>query len=135
MDQTSSFDPPRSFLFVSAQDPEAAANAVAEWPEGPPDLCVTSPSIAAHETALRACPDGVPVFVEPLLAGRFADEDAADFAGRTESALRLLYALDTRSALVVWDELRSARPMPIVVRDDELRSAADAIDREIPAPF
>jgi hypothetical protein len=135
LDQTPSFDPPRSFLFVSAYDPEAAVTAVREWADGPPDVCMRSPSTAAHETAARACPDGVPVFEEALLAGRFADEDAADYAARTETALRLLNALETRSALVVWDELRSPGGMPFVVTGDELVSAADAIDRDLPAPF
>jgi hypothetical protein len=132
-EQSPGFDGPRSFLFVSARDPLGATRAVAEWAAGPPDLCVRSPSAAAHETAALACPSGAGEPIdEPLLVGRLPDETAADFAARTAEALRTLNAFETRAALVVWDDLLDG--MPAVLDGDELLRRAESLERQIPAP-
>jgi hypothetical protein len=49
------FDAPRSYLFVSARKPLAAAAAVRSWNDGPPDLSVTSRSPEADDNAAFAC--------------------------------------------------------------------------------
>jgi hypothetical protein len=130
------FDGPRSFLFVSADDPLGATRAVAEWADGPPDLCVSSPSPAARETAAAACPDSAERLDEPLLAGRSRGESTTDFAARTADALRTINAFETRSALVIWDSdsLFTAGGMPVVVDAAELIRQAESIEHEIPPP-
>jgi hypothetical protein len=128
------FDGPRSFLFVSADDPLAAARAVVAWADGPPDLCVSSPSRAARETAAVVCPAAAEFLDEPLLAGRAPGESAADFAARTAEALRTLNAFETRSALVIWDSLFTQGGMPAVFDGDELLRLAESIELEIPPP-
>ena len=66
-----------TILFVSAQDPAAAARAVAESPAFP-QVCVISPTAAARQTASAAL-DGRWAFiaVEPLLAPRASAESGA----------------------------------------------------------
>ena len=49
-----SFDAPRSYLVVTADDRLKAAEAVRSWPDGPPDLCITSPSDEARGTKQRS---------------------------------------------------------------------------------
>jgi hypothetical protein len=64
----------RTYLFVSASEPLAAADAA--WSARTPvDLCVAGPSRAAHDTATFAC-GGYPIRMieEPLLASRRPDE-------------------------------------------------------------
>src|SRR5262247_970312 len=74
-----SFDAPRSYLFVSSHEPLMAAAAVWSWAEGPPDLCVTSPSLEARGTASFAVAGRfVTVLVEPMLAPRWPDESWDD---------------------------------------------------------
>jgi hypothetical protein len=48
------FDAPRSYPFVSAPERRAAAVAVGARKGGPPNLCVTSPSPEAADTAASA---------------------------------------------------------------------------------
>jgi hypothetical protein len=69
-----------------------------------------------------------------LLAGRLPSESGADFASRNAEALRTLNAFDTRSALVVWDDLFTPGGRPIVCDGEDLLPGADAIDREQPSP-
>lgn len=131
--ETVAFDIPSSYLFVSARDPIAAAEAVARWADGPPDLCVTSPSEAARKTGAFACGDrGIPILDEPLLAGRYRGESAAAFGARNAEALRTLNAFDTRAALVVWDDLSQLGDKPVVFEGRDLLRSADAIDGRLP---
>ena len=124
----------RTFIFVSADESLAAAQAV--WSAGTPvDLCVAAPSPAARDTAAFAVA-GRPVDIlsEPLLAAARPTEGAADTAAREADAFLALYALDTRCALIVWDELNGGRPHPIVVDEQWLLATADQISRSLPFP-
>ena len=103
------FDAPRSYLFVSAREPLAAAVALWSWADGPPDLCITSPSPEAQDTAAFAAAGRfVTIFDEPLLARRRPDESWDNFRDRFAQALRIVATYDTRAALVVCDELPDA---------------------------
>jgi hypothetical protein len=128
------FEGPSSYLFVSSGEPAAAAEAVAEWVAGPPDVCVTSPSTRARETAAFACAGQyVDTITEPLLAGRGPAESGADVAARYAEALRTLYALNTRAALVVLDD-PFAEGKPFVLDTDALLVRAESIERRLPSP-
>jgi broad specificity phosphatase PhoE len=128
------FDGPRRYLFVSSREPAAAAEAVAEWADGPPDVCVTSPSSRARETAAFASAGQyVHTITEPLLAGRGPAESGADVAARYAEALRTLYALNTRAALVVLDD-PLAEGKPFVLDGDRLLERAESIERRLPSP-
>jgi hypothetical protein len=128
------FDGPRSWLFVSSREPVAAAKAVAEWADGPPDMCVRSPSSRARETAAFASAGQyVDTIAEPLLVGRGPAESGADVAARYAEALRILYALNTRAALVVLDD-PLAEGKPFVLDADALLERAEAIERRLPSP-
>jgi broad specificity phosphatase PhoE len=128
------FEGPRSYLFVSAGEPAAAAEAVAEWTDGPPDVCVTSPSARARETAAFASAGHyVDTITEPLLAGRGPAESGADVAARYAEALRNLYALKTRAALVVFDD-PLAEGKPFVLDGDALVERAESLERRLPSP-
>jgi hypothetical protein len=118
----------RTFVFVSALEPLAAARAVEEAPIGI-DLCVAGPSGAARETAAFAVA-GRPVRMvyEPLLASPGPGESRSTLAVREADALLALYALDTRAALVVWDELPADRPEFSVVDEWWLLHTAERID-------
>jgi hypothetical protein len=105
-----------NYLFVSALQPtisERAASTAAE----PIDLCVTSPSPTARAAA--AAKNGHWVFTvdEPLLAARERHESRADVMARYAQALRLIAAYDTRSALVVCDQLEMLGD-PVVTMDE-----------------
>jgi hypothetical protein len=127
------FDGPRSYLFVSARDPLAAAAAVWGWADGPPDLCVTSPSPDAHETAAFACAGhSVRILDEPMLARRAAGESVGDFDSRYAEALRIVLAFDTRAALVVCDLVPARWATPFFVDGESLRRRAELIEREAP---
>jgi hypothetical protein len=84
--------PERTFVFVSATEPLAAAQAAWSSPQ-PIDLCVTAPSEPARETGEFACA-GRPVRIveEPLLNARWPGEDevgqAARRAARFERCMR-----------------------------------------------
>src|SRR5947209_9074432 len=88
--------PGRIFVFVSALEPLAAAQAVWSSPV-PIDLCAAGPSDAARDTAHFAVA-GRPVRLvsEPLLAARRVGESDGALAAREADALLALYALDTR---------------------------------------
>jgi hypothetical protein len=126
--------PGRIFVFVSAQEPLAAAQAVWSSPVEI-DLCVAGPSEAAGDTA-RFAVAGRPVRMvsEPLLAARRVGESDTSIAAREADALLALYALDARAALVVWDELEKDGPGPIVLDEWRLLDRAERIDIALPLP-
>jgi hypothetical protein len=66
--------------------------------------------------------------------GARPDEAAVEIASRTADALRALYALDTRSALVVWDMLEDGHPCPMLLGENELLHEAEQIERKLPFP-
>jgi hypothetical protein len=134
-DPVSAFDAPRSYLLVSADDPSAAAAAVSAWVEGPPDLCVTSPSRRAHDTAAVACNGHfVQMIDEPLLAGRQSLESADDFAARYADAMRNVLVFDTRAALVVCDDVPTRWATPLVADDESLLRKVELTERRLPLP-
>jgi hypothetical protein len=129
------FDAPSSYLFVLAREPVDAAAALLGWADGPPDLCVTSPSRRARATAAFAFGGHfVPIMIEPMLAGRDPRESADDFAARHAQALRIVHAFDTRAALVVCDDHPARWAMPFFADGDELLRRAELIERELPLP-
>jgi hypothetical protein len=123
----------RSFLFVCAAEPLVAAEAVWSTPT-PIDLSVSDASIEARDTGAFACA-GRPVrFVEePLLSPR-PGEGTVDSAVRWADALRSLYALDTRSALVVCHRLLDGQPLPALLDESWLLQTAEQIERHLPIP-
>jgi len=128
------FDGPRRYLFVSSREPAAAVEAVAEWADGPPDVCVISPSPRARQTAaLVSASQYVDTITEPLLSGRGPAESGADVAARYAEGLRALYALNTRAALVVLDD-PLAEGEPFVLDADSLLQRAESIERRLPSP-
>lgn len=106
----------RTYLFVSAPEPLAAAEAAWSAPT-PIDLCVTGR-----------------VVEEPLLATRRPHKTDIDVAGRHADALRALYALDTRSALVVWDQIAPRAQSPLLFDETWLLHTAELIERHLPLP-
>jgi broad specificity phosphatase PhoE len=128
-------DEARTYLFVSALEPLAAAAAVWSAP-APPDLCVTSPSAQARATAaFAAAGHYLRRIDEPLLAARAPHESAADVAARYAEALRVLHALASTRTLVVVDELPlNGRGGPHELDDAALLHAAERIERELPTP-
>jgi hypothetical protein len=132
--------PDRTFVFVSATEPLAAAQAAWSSPR-PIDLCVTAPSSAARETGVFACA-GRPVRIveEPLLSARWPGEDEVGQTARRADALRAVYALDTRCALVVWDTLAVWAALspggsdPVVLQETWLLRTAEQIERHLPFP-
>ena len=72
------------------------------------------------------------VVEEPLLGAPPPREGATELAARRADALLALYALDTQSALVVWDELEESGP--ILVDESWLLRAAEQIDEGLPFP-
>ncbi len=124
----------RTFIFVGADEALAAAQAV--WSARTPvDLCVAGPSQAARDTAAFAVAGRpVNILLEPLLSAAPADERTAETAAREADALLALYALDTRCALVVWDELNGRQPHPVVVDEQWLLATAERISRALPVP-
>ncbi len=128
------FDPPRHYLFVSASEPVGAAAAVCEWENGPPDLCVTSPSAEAHGTGVFACAGHfVRIVEEPLLAGRNGDS-TTDFADRFAEALRVLLAFDGRAVLVVCDDVPAQWATPLAANKEDLDRRAALIEQTLPLP-
>jgi hypothetical protein len=123
-----------SYLFVSALQPTISTRVAGAAPE-PIDLCVTSPSTTARETAARAV-NGRWVFTvdEPLLASRERHESVSDVMARYAQALRVIAAYDTRAALVVCDELDMLGPAVVTLDDQGILQAADAIERRLPLP-
>jgi hypothetical protein len=128
-------DAPRSYLFVSAREPLAAAVALRSWAEGPPDLCVTSPSPEAQDTAaFAAAGHVVTIFDEPLLARRGRGESWDDFRDRFAEGLRIVATYDTRAALVVCDELPDDWPTPFIVDGDGIVARVAVLEMEVPLP-
>jgi hypothetical protein len=123
----------RNFLFVFAAEPLVAAEAVWSTPT-PIDLCVSDASTEAQDTGAFACA-GHPVRVveEPLLAPR-PGEGTFDSAVRWADALRALYALDTRSALVVCHRLLDGQPLPALLDESWLLQTAEQIEQHLPLP-
>ena len=129
------FDAPRSYLFVWAREPLAAAVALWSWAEGPPDLCVTSPSPEAQDTAaFAAAGHFVTIFDEPLLERRRRGESWDNFRERFAEALRIVATYDTRAALVVCDELPDGWSTPFVLDGDGIVARAAALEHELPLP-
>ena len=123
-----------TYLLVSAFDPRAAIRAVASAP-APIDLCVTSPSPQAHETAAAAIGRRwVYTTDEPLLAARVDGESEADVVARYAEALRILWAYDAKSALVVCDELAILGDTMLVLDSVALARAADDLEQALPLP-
>jgi hypothetical protein len=129
------FDAPRSYLFVSAREPLAAAVALWSWAEGPPDVCLTSPSPEAQDTAaFAAAGHFVTSFDEPLLARRRPGEISDDFRERFAEALRIVATYDTRAALVVCDEFPDRWATPFVLDGDGIVARAALLENEVPLP-
>ena len=124
----------RSFLLVSASSPDDAARAVANSPE-PPDMCLTSPSQQARDTAAFAF-QGRWVFTleEPLLAARNEHEDGGDVLARLAVALRSIAAYDANLPFVVVDKLDVLGATAFLLDELGLARLADDIDRLVPLP-
>jgi hypothetical protein len=75
----------------------------------------------------------VRVVEEPLLAPR-AGEGTVDSAVRWADALLSLYALDTRSALVVCHRLLDGEPLPALLDESWLLHTAEQIEHHLPVP-
>jgi hypothetical protein len=125
---------PRTYLFVPADEPLAAAQAV--WTARTAiDLCVAGPSQAARDAAAFAVAGrAVRTVCEPLLGAPPFGESPTEAAAREADALLALYALDTRSALVVWDALPSAPPPATSYDETWLLETAERIGRSLPLP-
>jgi hypothetical protein len=124
-----------SYLFASAAEPLDTAAAVRGWEDGPPDLCVISPSYAAEETAIFVSANHfVQIVEEPLLAGRGSTESADDFVARFAEALRTVLAYDGRAVLVVCDELPDEWAVPFVGSSHDVEARADLLERALPLP-
>jgi len=123
-----------AYFFVSSLQPTVSARVAVEAVD-PIDLCVTSPSKEAHETA-AAARNGQFVFTvdEPLLAGRVPHETANDVLARYAQALRVIAAYSTRCALVVCDDLEIFGRNVVRMDESDLLATADAIERRLPLP-
>jgi hypothetical protein len=125
-------DSSRIYLLVAADRPLEAAAVVSQSTVAP-DLCVRSPSLQSRATADSALAGHyVPTIVEPLLVGRRDDEDSGDFTLRCADALRALYALDTRCALVVFDVMPGG-PEALRLDDASLLRLAERLERSVPS--
>ena len=134
-DPAGKFDAPRNYLFVSSREPLVAAEALSNWADGPPDLCITSPSREAHDTAAFACAGHfVRTLEEPMLARRGSQESVDNFADRFAEALLIVLTYDARAALVVCDELPAKWVTPLFADDESLQRRADRLESELPLP-
>jgi hypothetical protein len=123
----------RMYLLVSSDSPVEVRATMLRAPRAP-DLCVRSPSPDAQRAAEAAFAGGyVRTIVEPLLARRGDGESVGDFMSRCAEALRTLYAFDTRTALVVFDELPAALGGAVELAEHQLLEIADELDRAAPA--
>jgi hypothetical protein len=126
-------DVERTYLLVSSDSPVEVQATVLRAPRAP-DLCVRSPSPDAQRAAEAAFGGGyVRTIVEPLLTRRGDGESLGDFMARCAEALRTLYAFDTRTALVVFDELPAALGGALELEEHQLLEIADELDRAAPA--
>jgi len=124
----------RTFLFVPSDSPRDALAAKLRAPRAP-DLCVRSPSDEARRAAETAFAGAyVRTIVEPLLARRRRDETDGDFRWRCADALRTLYAFETRTALVVYDELPGSSTRVLELEEHDLLRIADEIEQAPPSP-
>ena len=123
-----------TILFVSAQDPAAAARTVAESPAFP-KVCVISPTAAARQTASAAL-DGRWAFiaVEPLLAPRASAESGDDVLARLVQALRIVQAYDGDPVLVVLDRLDILGARTLTIDAAGLGRWTDRLERLLPLP-
>jgi hypothetical protein len=124
----------RTFLFVSASERQAAADAV----QGTPariDLAVTSPTDLARETAAYAV-DGrwVHTIDEPLLASRAAAESGADVLARLARAMRGLTAYEAQALLVVLESLDLLGAAIFALDEAGLMRCADDLEQLLPRP-
>jgi len=118
----------RKYLLVSTGQPSEARRALLGAPS-PPDLCVRSPSREARVTAdVVFAGRYIRTIVEPLFARRRGGESLGDFTRRCADALFALYALDTRMAFVIVDELPSTRSSSLLLDDETLLHLAENLD-------
>jgi hypothetical protein len=124
----------RTFLFVSALDPRAAARAVTDAPTAP-QMCVIGPSARARETAAFAL-NGRWAFVveEPLLTVQVPAESGDDILARLARALRNIVASDAGSVLVVVDRLDILGAGAFALDEQGLMRCADDLERLLPLP-
>jgi len=119
----------RLYLIVSAGRPLEAKAAMLHAPASP-DLCVRSPSPEAQLAADVAFSGRyVRTIEEPLLARRRTGESLGDFTWRCADALRNLYALDTRFAFVVVDELHTVEKNVLLLDEQSLLHIAEGLER------
>jgi hypothetical protein len=124
-----------SYLFASAADPLETAQAVRAWDQGPPDLCVISPSSASEDTAVFASAGHfVQIVEEPLLAGRGGTESADDFTARFAEALRTVVAYEGSAVLIVCDELPGDWAVPFAADGADVETRAEWLERALPLP-
>ena len=124
----------RTFVFASAESPDAAAVAVANA-STPPDLCVISPSPAARRTATFAVGGRwVETIEEPLLAIRADGEDGDDALARLAQALRAVVAYAGRSPLVVLERFDILGATAFALDEAGRERLADDLERALPAP-
>jgi len=124
----------RTFLFVSAFERQAAAQAVAALPVRI-DIAVTSPTDLAREAAAYAV-GGRWVFTvdEPLLSARAAAESGADVLARLAQALRGLAAYEALAPLVVLESLDVLGAGVFTLDEAGLMRCADDLERLLPLP-
>ena len=124
----------RTFLFVSAFERQAAAEAVEALPVRI-DVAVTSPTDLARETATYAV-GGRWVFTvdEPLLTPRAAAESGADVLARLAQAMRGLAAYEARAPLVVLESLDVLGAGVFTMDEAGLMHCADDLERLLPLP-
>ena len=131
----STFGEARNYLFVSSREPLGAAAALWSWAAGPPDLCVTSPSAEAYDTAAFATAGHVVTTLdEPMLAPRQPDESWGDWEARYSEALLIVSAYDTAAALVVCDQFPDGWRAPFTVDGDGILQRAALLATEVPLP-
>ena len=124
----------RTFLFVSALDPEGAARAVTDALTAP-QMCVIAPSPRARETAAFALNGRwISVVEEPLLTVQVPAESGDDIIARLTRALRNILASDAASVLVVVDRLDILGAGAFAVDEQGLIRCADDLERLLPLP-
>ena len=103
--------------------------------EGPPDMCITSPSSEAQDTAAFAVAGQfVTIFDGPLLARRRPRESWDTFRERFAEGLRIVARYDTPAALVVCDELPDGWATPFVLAGEGIVGRAAVLEHELSLP-
>jgi hypothetical protein len=124
----------RTYLLVSALEPEAAARVTEGLPQ-PIDLVVTSPTERARDAAARAVGGRwVSTVDEPLLAPRALDESGGDVLCRIAQALRGLRAYEAKAPLVVLDGLDVLGASVFLLDEEGVMRCADDLERVVPLP-